>query len=90
MRYWTLLILMAAMLLPMSAYGTAMAFTVNVLGSNEMAATTSAGTGSSTVVLDPVARTLQLDLSFTNLTYRRYDRLLVNPQENLAGVSGSK
>jgi hypothetical protein len=68
MRYWTLLILTAAVLLPMSAYGAEMTFTVNLSGSNEMPPTSSMGTGTATVVLDPAAQTLQLTVSFTGLT----------------------
>lgn len=68
MRYWTLLILMAAILLPMSAYGSAMTFTVDLLGSNEVPPTNSMGSGTAIVTLDPVAQTLQVDLTFINLT----------------------
>jgi hypothetical protein len=68
MRYWKLLILTAAILLPLSAYGAAMTFTVNLLGSNEIPPTGSPGTGSAVVILDPVAQTLQLTVSFANLT----------------------
>jgi hypothetical protein len=68
MKYWTLLILTMAMLLPMSTYGTPMTFSVNLLSSSEMPPTSSTGTGSAFVVLDPVAQTLQLTVSFTGLT----------------------
>jgi hypothetical protein len=68
MRYWKLLILTAAILLPLSAYGAAMTFTVNLLGSNEIPPSGSPGTGTAVVVLDPVAQTLQLTVSFANLT----------------------
>jgi hypothetical protein len=68
MRYWTLLILTAALLLPVSAYASAMTFTVNLLGSNEIPPSGSPGTGTAVVVLDPVAQTLQLTVSFANLT----------------------
>jgi hypothetical protein len=68
MRYWTLLILMAAVLLPMSAYGSAMTFTVDLLGSNEVPSTDSMGSATAIVTLDPVAQTLQVDLTFINLT----------------------
>ena len=68
MKYWTLLVLATAILLPMSSYGTPMTFTVNLLGSSEMPPTSSTGTGTAVVVLDPVAQTLQLTVSFTGLT----------------------
>ena len=68
MKYWTLLVLTTAILLPMSSYGTPMTFTVNLLGSSEMPPTSSTGTGTAVVVLDPVAQTLQLTVSFTGLT----------------------
>lgn len=68
MRYWTLLILMAAILLPMSAYGSAMTFTVDLLSSNEVPPNNSMGSATAIVTLDPVAQTLQVDLTFINLT----------------------
>src|SRR5262249_26858311 len=68
MRYWTLLIFTAAMLLPLSAYSAPMTFTVNLSQANEIPPTGSPGTGTAVVVLDPVAQTLQLNISFANLT----------------------
>ena len=68
MRYRTLLILMAAILLPLSAYGSAMTFTVDLLTSNEVPPTNSTGSGTAIVTLDPVAQTLQVDLTYINLT----------------------
>jgi hypothetical protein len=43
-------------------------FTVDLLGANEIPPTGSPGTGTAVVVLDPVAQTLQLTVSFANLT----------------------
>ena len=68
MRYWTLLIFTAAMLLPLSGYSAPMTFTVNLSQANEIPPTGSPGTGTAVVVLDPVAQTLQLNVSFANLT----------------------
>jgi hypothetical protein len=68
MRYWTLLIFMAAILLPMSVYASPMTFTVNLSGSNEIPSNVSPGTGTAVVVLDPAAQTLQLTVSFAKLT----------------------
>src|SRR5215471_8628080 len=68
MKYCTFLILAAAVLLPMSAYGTPMTFTVNLSPLNEVPPTDSMATGNAVVVLDPVAQTLQLNVSFAGLT----------------------
>ena len=67
MRCVVLMLSMAALMLPTSAaYATPIAFTANLTGPND--GNNSPGTGFATVVLDPIAQTLQLDVSFSNLT----------------------
>ena len=69
MRYSTCVMLMAVLMLVASAaYAAPVTFTVTLLGSNENPPSGSPGTGFATVVLDPTAQTLQLNVTFSNLT----------------------
>jgi hypothetical protein len=64
-----LLPLAAALILPVPAsYADPMTFTANLSGANENPPTTSLGTGVATIVLDPVAQTLQVNATFSGLT----------------------
>jgi hypothetical protein len=69
MRYFTLMILMAAvMLLPAAAYATPIIFVASLSGANENPVNMSPGTGFATVVLDAAAHTIQINAMFSNLT----------------------
>jgi hypothetical protein len=69
MRCSAILILMAALMLSTSAaYATPITFVANLLGSNEIPPTGSPGTGFVTLMLDPTAQTLQLNVTFSGLT----------------------
>jgi hypothetical protein len=69
MRYVTLIIAMAALMLPSTASRAAtMTFGGILSGANEIPPTNSPGTGSVAVVLDPTAETIQIIASFFDLT----------------------
>ena len=51
-----------------AAHANPMTFIANLSGANENPPTTSTGTGLATIVLDPVAQTLQLNVTFSGLT----------------------
>ena len=62
------LVLMAAvMLLAPATYATPITFVANLTGANEVPPTGSPGIGHATVVLDPVANTLQVNVTFSGL-----------------------
>lgn len=69
MRRITLFVLVAAlMLLPASAaYATPITFVANLTGALEVPPSGSPATGHATVVLDPVANTLHVDVTFSGL-----------------------
>jgi hypothetical protein len=50
-----------------AATATPITFTANLIGANESPPTGSPGTGHATVVLDPVANTLHVDVTFSGL-----------------------
>jgi hypothetical protein len=58
----------AALLLPaQAADATSITFTANLIGANEVPPSGSPGSGHATVVLDPVANTLHVDVTFSGL-----------------------
>ena len=58
----------AALLLPaQAASATPITFTANLIGANEVPPSGSPGSGHATVVLDPVANTLHVDVTFSGL-----------------------
>jgi len=58
----------AALLLPaQAADATPITFTANLIGANEVPPSGSPGSGHATVVLDPVANTLHVDVTFSGL-----------------------
>jgi CHRD domain len=61
------LVLMAAMLLPPAADAAPISFVANLTGSLEVPPTGSPGTGFATVVIDPVANTMHVDVTFNGL-----------------------
>jgi hypothetical protein len=64
-----LLALAAGIILPApAAHANPMTFTANLSGANENPATPSTGTGLATIVLDPMAQTLQVTATFSGLT----------------------
>jgi hypothetical protein len=64
-----LLALAAALILPTpAAHANPITFITNLSGANENPPTTSLGTGVATIVLDPVAQTLQVNATFSGLT----------------------
>jgi hypothetical protein len=63
-----LLALAAALILPIAAHANPITFVTNLSGANENPPTTSLGTGLATIVLDPVAQTLQVNATFSGLT----------------------
>jgi hypothetical protein len=64
-----LLTLAAALTLPaLAVHADPITFTANLSGLNENPANASPGTGTATIVLDPVAQTLQVNATFSNLT----------------------
>ena len=64
-----LLALAAGVILPApAAHADPMTFIANLSGANENPANASPGTGLATIVLDPVAQTLQVTANFTGLT----------------------
>ncbi len=64
---WVLLVLAALLLVAPSSYATPITFVVSLNGANEIPATGSPGTGQATIVLDPTAQTLQLNVTFSGL-----------------------
>jgi len=64
---FALLPIAAVMLLPRPGNATPMSFVVNLSGANEIPVNPSPATGQATVVLDPVANTLQLNVTFSDL-----------------------
>jgi len=63
------LVLGAALLLPARAtYATPITFVADLRGSNEIPPSGSPGTGFAKVVLDPVAHTIQINVTFSGLT----------------------
>ena len=69
MRRITLfVVLVAALMLSMPvAYATPITFTANLTGSLEVPPTGSPGTGFATVVIDPVANTMHVNVAFSGL-----------------------
>ncbi len=62
------LVVGAALLLPaQAASATPITFTANLIGANEVPPSGSPGSGHATVVLDPVANTLHVDVTFSGL-----------------------
>jgi hypothetical protein len=51
-----------------AAHATPITFTFSLGGTNEVPPTPSPATGTATIVLDPTAQTLQLDVEFANLS----------------------
>src|SRR6516162_3384330 len=70
MRCCVLLMLVASgiMLAAPAADATPMTFVVSLAGSNENPPNASPGIGSASVVLDPTAQTLQVNVTFSGLT----------------------
>jgi hypothetical protein len=70
MRYFSPALVMMAAALMLSAPATAdpITFIANLSGANENPANDSPGTGLATIVLDPVAQTLQVNATFSGLT----------------------
>jgi hypothetical protein len=63
------LVLIAALMLQTpAALATPMTFVGHLSGLNEVPANTSPGTGLATVILDPIAQTLQVNATFSGLT----------------------
>jgi CHRD domain-containing protein/PEP-CTERM motif-containing protein len=63
------LVLIAALMLQTpAAYATPMTFVGHLSGLNEVPANNSPGTGLATVILDPIAQTLQVNATFSGLT----------------------
>jgi hypothetical protein len=70
MRYISLaLILMAALMLPVpTAHAIPMTFAATLTGAAEIPPTGSPGTGHTTVILDPTANSLRVEVMFSGLT----------------------
>lgn len=60
--------LAAALMLPASAYAIPMTFVANLSSANEIPPTASTATGFASVVLDPTAETMQVNVTFSGLT----------------------
>lgn len=60
--------LVAALLLGGSSFASTLTFNLNLTSANEVPPNTSTGTGTAIVVLDTVAQTLSLDITFSGLT----------------------
>ena len=60
--------LVAAFLLAGSAFASTLTFTLDLSSANEVPPNTSTGTGTATVVLNTVAQTLSVDITFSGLT----------------------
>jgi hypothetical protein len=69
MRYISLaLILMAALMLPVpTAHAIPITYVTTLSGANEIPPTGSLGTGSATVIVDSVANTMHVDVTFSGL-----------------------
>jgi hypothetical protein len=68
MRHFSLVVLMAALMLPAPAtYAAPITFVAVLRGAAEVPPTGSPGTGLATVVLDPVANTMHVDVTFSGL-----------------------
>ena len=68
MRLITLFALVAALILPApAAYATPITFVANLTGSLEVPPSGSPGTGFATVIIDPVANTMHVDVTFSAL-----------------------
>ena len=67
MRF-TSVLMAALMLLPAAAYAIPVTFTAALSGANENPAVATPGTGFATVVLDAAAQTIQINVTFSNLT----------------------
>jgi hypothetical protein len=68
-RFVFSLLIGAALLLPArAAYAIPITFVANLSGANEIPPSGSPGTGLATVVLDPVAHTIQINVKFSGLT----------------------
>ena len=64
-----LVMTVAALMLPVpAAHAVPITFQLNLSGANEVPPVSPAGTGSATVVLDPMAQTLQVSAMFSGLT----------------------
>jgi hypothetical protein len=61
-------LLTVLVLVPLSASASPITFIANLSGANEIPPTGSPGTGTVILVLDPTAQTLQLTVTFSNLT----------------------
>src|SRR5262249_53423342 len=70
MRHFPLVMLvLAAVILSVPiSHATPITFTADLLGSNEVPPTGSSATGFATVVLDPQAETIQVNVTFSGLT----------------------
>ena len=70
MRYVSpAMVMMAALMVPApAAHADPITFIANLSGANENPANASPGTGVATIVLDPVAQTLQVNATFAGLT----------------------
>jgi CHRD domain/PEP-CTERM motif len=70
MRYFSpALVVTAALALQAApAHATPMTFVGNLSGANEVPVVVSPGTGLATIILDPVAQTLQVNATFSGLT----------------------
>jgi len=65
----TALVIATAVMLPLpAAYAIPTTFVGNLSGANEVPAVASPGTGLATVVLDPTAQTIQINVTFSGLT----------------------
>src|SRR5689334_20356771 len=64
-----MLMLLAALMLPAAgAHAKPTTFVTNLLGANEIPPVSSSATGSASVVLDPIAQTIQINVTFSGLT----------------------
>jgi CHRD domain/PEP-CTERM motif len=69
MRRYNLFVLLAALILPVSAaYAVPMTFVGTLSGANEIPPTASSGTGFASVVLDPTVETIQINVTYSGLT----------------------
>jgi CHRD domain len=67
MRYCSLAMMAALMLLPTAAHANVITFTANLTGPGESPPNASPGTGFATVITDDVANTLFVDVTFSGL-----------------------
>src|SRR5262245_15720689 len=69
MRCFPLIVLTAALiLLPAAAYASPITLTTVLSGANENPVVISPGTGTATVIVDPTAHTIQINVTFSGLT----------------------